>query len=68
LIYIGAFTLLFSQIFVNLGMNLGILPVTGITLPLVSYGGSSLLSTMMVLGIIVSIGKEEERKQIVEIR
>ena len=68
LIYIGVFTLLFSQIFVNLGMNLGLLPVTGITLPLVSYGGSSLLSTMMALGIVVGIGKEKEEKQTVEIR
>ena len=68
LIYIGVFTLLFSQIFVNLGMNLGLLPVTGITLPLVSYGGSSLLSTMMALGIVIGIGKEKEEKQTVEIR
>jgi len=68
LIYIGVFTLLFSQIFVNLGMDLGLLPVTGITLPLVSYGGSSLLSTMIVLGIIVGLGKEREEKQTVEIR
>ncbi len=68
LIYIGVFTLLFSQIFVNLGMNLGLLPVTGITLPLVSYGGSSLLSTMIALGIVVGIGKEREEKQVVEIR
>jgi rod shape determining protein RodA len=68
LIYIGVFTLLFSQVFVNLGMNLGLLPVTGITLPLVSYGGSSLLSTMIALGIVVGIGKEKEEKRIVEIR
>ncbi len=68
LIYIGVFTLLFSQVFVNLGMNLGLLPVTGITLPLVSYGGSSLISTMIVLGIVVGIGKEKEEKHVVEIR
>jgi rod shape determining protein RodA len=51
-----------------LGMNLGLLPVSGITLPLISYGGSSLLSTMIALGIVVSIGKEKEEKQTVEIR
>jgi len=37
-------------------------------LPLVSYGGSSLLSTMIALGIVVGIGKEREEKQVVEIR
>jgi len=68
LIYIGVFTLLFSQILVNLAMNLGLLPVTGITLPLISYGGSSLLSTMIALGVVVGIGKEKEEKQAVEIR
>lgn len=68
LIYIGVFSLLFSQIIINLGMNLGILPVTGITLPLISYGGSSLVSTMIALGIIMSIDKDHEKKQIVEIK
>lgn len=68
LIYIGSFTLLFTQIFINLGMNLGLLPVTGITLPLVSYGGSSFISIMIILGIIVGIGKNKEDKQTVEIR
>jgi rod shape determining protein RodA len=40
-----------SQIMVNIGMNVGILPITGITLPLISYGGSSLLATLILLGI-----------------
>jgi rod shape determining protein RodA len=44
--------MIFAQVFINVGMNLGILPVTGITLPLVSYGGSSILSVMISLGII----------------
>lgn len=43
------------QVLVNVGMNLGLLPVTGITLPLVSYGGSSLISTLFLLGIAFSI-------------
>jgi len=42
---------LLAQTFVNIGMNVGLLPITGVTLPLVSYGGSSLLSTMVMLGI-----------------
>lgn len=47
--------MLFFQIFVNIGMNMGLLPVTGIPLPLISYGGSSLVSTLLSLGIINSI-------------
>jgi len=42
---------LLSQAFVNIGMNMGVLPITGVTLPLVSYGGSSLLSTCLMLGL-----------------
>lgn len=39
------------QIIVNIGMNIGLLPITGITLPLISYGGSSLISTCLCLGL-----------------
>lgn len=59
----GMFSLLFSQFFINIAMNLGLLPITGITLPLVSYGGSSFISTMIGLGIlenIYSLKKKEE--------
>lgn len=51
----GLFAMLLSQIFINAGMNMGIIPVTGITLPLVSYGGSSLLSIAMSFGILIAI-------------
>jgi rod shape determining protein RodA len=51
----GFAVLLISQIFINIGMNLGILPVIGIPLPLISYGGSSLIATLVGLGIIQSI-------------
>jgi rod shape determining protein RodA len=44
-----------SQVLVNIGMNLGLLPITGITLPLVSYGGSSLLATMLLLAVVQHI-------------
>ncbi len=46
---------LISQIFINIGMNLGLLPIVGISLPLVSYGGSSLIATFIGLGILESI-------------
>ncbi|MDO8503150.1 MAG: FtsW/RodA/SpoVE family cell cycle protein [bacterium] len=54
----GAFLVLFSQTFVNIGMNLGILPITGIPLPFVSAGGSSLVSMSTLLGMISSISSD----------
>ena len=45
------------QFIVNVGMNLGLLPVTGITLPLVSYGGSSLITTLFLLGVAMSLAR-----------
>jgi len=51
----GVFCLIFTQGFINIGMNLGLLPVTGIPLPLLSYGGSSFLATMIMLGILENI-------------
>jgi len=52
---IGIGSVFFFQFLVNIGMNLGLMPVTGIALPFVSYGGSSLLITMLMLGIVESI-------------
>jgi rod shape determining protein RodA len=49
---------IFMQVFINIGMNIGIMPVTGITLPLLSYGGSSVLVIMMILGILQNIYRE----------
>jgi rod shape determining protein RodA len=43
------------QVFINIGVSLGIMPVTGIPLPLVSYGGSSLLSSLVAVGLILSV-------------
>lgn len=51
----GIAAMLMLQVFVNVGMNLGIMPVTGITLPLMSYGGSSVLVTLMAIGLLQSI-------------
>lgn len=52
--------LLFQQI-QNIGMTVGLLPITGITLPFISYGGSSLLSYMLVVGILLNISMEKDR-------
>ena len=46
------------QTFENIGMNLGIMPVTGVPLPFVSYGGSSMFVSWMALGLVVAIGRE----------
>jgi len=43
--------MLLSQVFINAGMNMAILPITGITLPLISYGGSSILSLAISFGL-----------------
>ena len=40
----------------NIGMTIGLMPITGITLPLVSYGGSSLLTTILSLGLVLNVG------------
>lgn len=54
-VIVGIIGMLVYQQFQNIGMTLGILPITGITLPFISYGGSSLLSYMVMIGIIFSI-------------
>jgi len=51
----GFIALVFIQAAINVGMNVGVLPITGLTLPLVSYGGSSLVSVFLGLGILESI-------------
>lgn len=57
LLAVGVLALLFSQIVINVGMAIGLLPVTGMTLPLVSYGGSSLLVNGFALGLLVNVGQ-----------
>ena len=46
---------LLIQLFINVGMTIGIAPVTGIPLPLVSYGGSSLLTTLILVGLLEAV-------------
>lgn len=66
---LGFFSQILFQVFVNIGMNTGMVPITGITLPLVSYGGSSLVATMIGLGIVAGIGKFKSGKtETLEIR
>lgn len=52
---LGSVSLIFVEMFVNIGMNIGLLPVVGISLPFLSYGGSGMLSSLMLAGVIESI-------------
>lgn len=60
----GIFFLLFFQVLVNIGMNIGLMPVTGIPLPMISYGGSSMLVTWILLGVAQNISKQSKSLQI----
>lgn len=66
LICVGVLSMISIQIFINIGMNIGLLPITGITLPLLSYGGSSLVSVLLCLGLVASVSKYSSRKRSVE--
>lgn len=61
LVAVGFATLIFSQASINIAISLGLLPVTGITLPLISYGGSSLISTFVMIGLVIRIGASRPR-------
>ncbi|MDP2873740.1 MAG: rod shape-determining protein RodA [bacterium] len=56
---VGVFAMLMLQVLINMGMNLGLMPVTGITLPLVSYGGSSLITVMISLGLVQAVARKK---------
>lgn len=67
LIAFGVVSMLIFQVIVNVGMNVGLLPITGITLPLVSYGGSSVVATLISLGLVASVVKFKRRIDIGEV-
>lgn len=66
LLCLGVFAQLFFHVFVNIGMNMALLPITGITLPLFSFGGSSILSTFISLAIIA--GSKTQKDEAIAIR
>ena len=53
--------MIFYQQIQNISMTIGLLPITGITLPFISYGGSSLLSYMFILGLMLRISKDQKK-------
>ncbi len=59
---IGAFVVIFAQAFINIAMNLNIMPVTGIPLPFISAGGSSLWVTMAMVGLVQGLNLHRDKK------
>jgi rod shape determining protein RodA len=55
LVVVGVVTLIFSHVFINIGMNIRIMPVTGVPLPLLSYGGSSVLCSLIAAGLMQNV-------------
>jgi len=55
LISVGVIMMIFVQVLVNIGMNIGLVPVTGVPLPILSYGGSSMVAVLASLGLVQSI-------------
>jgi rod shape determining protein RodA len=64
LVVVGVSMVLLAQFLVNVGGTLGLLPVTGVPLPLISYGGSSILATMTMLGFVQSVYRSASRTAI----
>jgi rod shape determining protein RodA len=52
---LGVMSLIFIEMFINIGMNIGVLPVIGISLPFLSYGGSAMLANLIMVGIVENI-------------
>lgn len=61
LIVVGITSMFAFQIFENIGMTMGVMPVTGVTLPFLSYGGSSLVTNMIAVGIVLNIGMRRQK-------
>jgi rod shape determining protein RodA len=60
LVIVGIMTMLFAHFTINVGMNIGVMPVVGLPLPFLSYGGSSLLVNMVLIGIVMNIHKNRK--------
>jgi cell division protein FtsW (lipid II flippase) len=61
LLTVGLAAFIAAQMFINIGMNLGILPIIGITLPFVSYGGSSLITCWIMTGLVLNVALRRSR-------
>lgn len=63
-IVLGVLYLIGISVFINMGMSLGVLPPKGLTLPFLSYGGSSLISLCFAVGLVLNIEREQNKRQI----
>ncbi len=63
-ICVGVAALLAFQVLVNVGMTLSIMPVTGLPLPFITYGGSTFMSTMLAMGLVLNVGLRRDSKTI----
>ncbi|WP_018131539.1 rod shape-determining protein RodA [Effusibacillus pohliae] len=61
LIAAGVVSMFLVQVFENVGMTMSLTPITGITLPLMSYGGSSILSSMLAIGLVLNVGYRRKK-------
>ena len=56
---IGVATVIFFHTVINIGMTIGMAPVTGLPLPFLSYGGSSLVANMLMMGVVLNISRNK---------
>jgi rod shape determining protein RodA len=61
LIIVGVVAMTLFHIFENIGMNIGVMPITGIPLPFLSYGGSNLLTNMIAFGLVINVSMRRQR-------
>ena len=61
LITVGVFAMTMFHVFENIGMNIGVMPITGIPLPFFSYGGSNLLTSMIAFGLVINVSMRRVR-------
>lgn len=62
LLAVGIVTMVFSHVFVNIAMTIGLMPITGLPLPLISYGGSFMVSIMLAIGLMQSVYVRRSRR------
>ena len=65
LIIVGVLAMTLFHVFENIGMNIGVMPITGIPLPLFSYGGSNLLTNLVAFGLVINVNMRRQRWDIV---
>ena len=68
LVAIGAMVLMLGQSLLNIGVATGVLPTTGLPLPLISYGGNSMIASLLVVGLLIRVARENTEAEIVSIQ